>query len=163
MASGNYPLAGSSIVIENLAGQLCKAGVEVTIGALLFTRFLLKDELAALLNSADVFMLPMATMSFVDLGLPTKVFEYQAYGKPIICVSNGEAARYVESTRSGLIIKPKDAGGFAEAIIRLYRNRKLITGLGRNGRQYVIDNLTAEKTGERMYDVLFFAKNRFVV
>jgi glycosyltransferase involved in cell wall biosynthesis len=38
MASGIYPLAGSSIVIENLAAQLCKAGVEVTIGALIFKR-----------------------------------------------------------------------------------------------------------------------------
>lgn len=38
MASGIYPLAGSSIVIENLAAQLCKKGVEVTIGALIFKR-----------------------------------------------------------------------------------------------------------------------------
>ena len=38
MASGIYPLAGSSIVIENLAAQLCKTGVEVTIGALVFKR-----------------------------------------------------------------------------------------------------------------------------
>ena len=68
------------------------------------TRFLPKDELAALLGSADVFVLPMATMSFVDLGLPTKLFEYQSYGKPIICVSGGEPARYVESTKSGLIV-----------------------------------------------------------
>lgn len=38
MASGIYPLAGSSMVIENLANQLCKVGVEVTIGALIFKR-----------------------------------------------------------------------------------------------------------------------------
>lgn len=39
MMSGLYVLGGSSIVIENLADQLCKRGVEVTIGALLFKRF----------------------------------------------------------------------------------------------------------------------------
>jgi glycosyltransferase involved in cell wall biosynthesis len=38
MVSGIYPLAGSSIVIENLAAQLCKKGVDVTIGALAFKR-----------------------------------------------------------------------------------------------------------------------------
>jgi glycosyltransferase involved in cell wall biosynthesis len=38
MASGIYPLAGSSIVIENLADRLGKKGVEVTIGALIFKR-----------------------------------------------------------------------------------------------------------------------------
>jgi glycosyltransferase involved in cell wall biosynthesis len=39
MSSGIYPLAGSSIVIENLAKNLCKTGIEVTIGALRFKRF----------------------------------------------------------------------------------------------------------------------------
>lgn len=38
MMSGLYVLGGSSIVIENLADQLCKRGVEVTIGALKFKR-----------------------------------------------------------------------------------------------------------------------------
>lgn len=38
MTAGIYTLAGSSIVIENLADQLGKRGVEVTIGALKFKR-----------------------------------------------------------------------------------------------------------------------------
>lgn len=38
MLSGIYPLAGSSIVIENLANNLCDAGVDVTLGALFFKR-----------------------------------------------------------------------------------------------------------------------------
>jgi len=38
MTTGIYALAGPSIVIENLADQLCKKGVEVTIGALIFKR-----------------------------------------------------------------------------------------------------------------------------
>jgi glycosyltransferase involved in cell wall biosynthesis len=117
------------------------------------TDFLPKAELASLLDSADVFVLPMASMSFVDLGLPTKVFEYQAYGKPIICVSGGEPARYVEATGSGLIVKPKDAGGFAEAVVRLYEDRELGTELGLKGREYVLENLTAERIGELMYEV----------
>jgi glycosyltransferase involved in cell wall biosynthesis len=38
MTAGVYVLDGSSIVIENLANQLCKRGVDVTIGALTFKR-----------------------------------------------------------------------------------------------------------------------------
>ena len=38
ITSGIYPLAGSSIVIENLANKLCAAGVDVTVGALFFKR-----------------------------------------------------------------------------------------------------------------------------
>lgn len=141
--------------VGDMAPRLKKAIDEFGLrNVLLDTRFLPKDELVALLGSADVFVLPMATMSFVDLGLPTKVFEYQAYGKPIICVSCGEPARYVESTKSGLIVKPRDASGFAETVIRLYKNRKLAAEIGRNGWQYVSENLVVEKIGKQMYEVL---------
>lgn len=115
------------------------------------TSFLSKDKLGALLGSADVFLLPMASASFVDDGMPTKVFEYQAYGKPIICCSDGEPAKYVEATRSGLVIRLGDVSGFAEAVVKLYENRKLADELGKNGWQHVSKNLTTDNIGERMY------------
>jgi glycosyltransferase involved in cell wall biosynthesis len=120
---------------------------------ILDTRFLSKDELVALLGTADAFMLPMASTGFVEEGLPTKIFEYQAYGKPIICVSNGEPAKYVAATESGLVVKPNNAYGFAEAVVRLYKDRELGSKLGFNGRRYVSKNLTAEKIGRRIYAV----------
>ena len=124
------------------------------VNVVLDTRFLPKNELTALLDSADAFVLPMADMNFVELGLPTKVFEYQSYGKPVICVSGGEPARYVESSSSGLIVKPKDASGFAEAVIQLYKNEEFGAELGQKGQQHVSEHLTSEKIGKRMYNVL---------
>jgi len=115
------------------------------------TRFLSKDKLSALLASADAFLIPMVSESCIDEGLPTKVFEYQAYGKPIICVSGGEPARYVEVTGSGLVVKPNDADGLAEAVVKLYEDRKLTAKLAWNGYRYVSENLTTEKIGEKIY------------
>jgi len=145
--------------VGELALKLRRQIKSLNLGnVVLDTRFLPKDELSVLLGSADVFVLPMASASFVDEGLPTKVFEYQAYGKPVICVSGGEPARYVEATGSGLVVKPKDAHGFADAVVRLYRDRKFAAELGWNGWRYVSENLTAEKIGERMYEVLASVK-----
>lgn len=140
--------------VGELAPKLKKAINEFGLkNVVLDTRFLPKDELVALLGSADVFVLPMSTVSFVDLGLPAKVFEYQAYGKPIVCVSGGEPARYVKATGSGLIVKQKDVVGFAEAVFSLYEDRELGAELGLKGREYVSRNLTAERIGERMCEV----------
>jgi glycosyltransferase involved in cell wall biosynthesis len=145
--------------VGEMAPRLKRAISEFGLrNVVLDARFLPKEELVALLGSADVFVLPMAGMSFVDLGLPTKVFEYQAYGKPIICVSGGEPARYVESTKSGLIVKPRDASGFAEAVIRLYKDRKFASELGCNGWQHVSGNLASVEIGERMLRVFVFAR-----
>jgi glycosyltransferase involved in cell wall biosynthesis len=120
---------------------------------MLDTQFLPKAELSVLLRSADVFLLPMASASFVDEGLPTKVFEYHAYRKPIICCSKGEPARYVESLRAGLVVKPGDPDAVAQAVLKLYKDRKLAYELGLNGWRYVVENLTSERIGERMYNV----------
>ena len=142
-----------------LAPQLRKQVSELDLrNVVLDTHFLPKENLSSLLHSADAFMLPMASAHFVDDGLPTKIFEYQAYGKPIICVSRGEAARYIEATKSGLIVEPKDARGFAEAIVRVYEDREFATKLGRNGWQHVSEKLTAEKIGERMHTVFASVK-----
>jgi len=151
----NEDVAFSIRGVGELASKLRRQIRELNLrNVVLDINFLPKDKLSVLLGSADVFVLPMASASFVDEGLPTKVFEYQAYGKPIICVSSGEPARYVEATGSGLVVKPKDAHGFADAVVRLYRDRKLAAELGWNGWRYVSENLTAEKIGERMYEVL---------
>lgn len=150
-----FIIRGVGEMAQNLKKAISEFGLR---NVFLDTRFLPKVELAALLASADVFVLPMAGMSFVDLGLPTKVFEYQAYGKPIICVSDGETARYVESTKSGLIVKPNDAGSFAENIVRLFKDRSLGTELGMNGRKYVSEHLTSARIGERMHNVLVLVR-----
>ena len=66
----------------------------------------------------------MANMAFIDSGLPTKIFEYQSYGKPILCVSNGEAARYIELTQSGIVVPLEDSEALHKAIIDLCTDKR---------------------------------------
>jgi len=147
--------------VGELAVELRKRIRELNLGnVVLDTQFLTPEKLSALLDSADAFLLPMASLGVVDEGLPTKVFEYQAYGKPIVCVSGGEPARYIDATRSGLVVNPEDAYGFAEAIVRIYEDRNLAARLGWNGWRYVSENLTAEKVGARMCRLLTSIESR---
>jgi glycosyltransferase involved in cell wall biosynthesis len=119
---------------------------------ILNTLYLPKNELEDLLDAATVFVLPMA--GFGEQGLPAKLFEYQAYGKPIVCISEGEPARYIAKSRSGLVVKPHDVHGFVEAIRRLYKDRFSATELGLNGRVYASRHLISKKIGKRMYTVM---------
>ena len=118
------------------------------------TNIVSKIKLVEILNLADVFILPMKEIEATEEGLPTKIFEYQALGKPLICCSQGEPAKYVNSTRSGLVVSPGDPETLANAISTLFEDRKLSRDLGLNGQKYVRENLTVEKIGERFYNVL---------
>jgi len=141
---------------REISEMTAKLGVE---NVFLDTNFVSKSRLAEILSSADAFLLPMNERGTVEEGLPTKIFEYQAFGKPIVCCSDGEPARYILSTGSGLVVKPGDAKALANAVWRLYEDEKLAEELGANGQEYVYQNLTCDKIGKRMYKVFVWAND----
>jgi glycosyltransferase involved in cell wall biosynthesis len=119
----------------------------------LSTAYVSKSKLTEIMNSANVFLLPMKGRGVSEEGLPTKIYEYQAVGKPIICASRGEPARYVKHTRSGLIVKPRDPIALTNAILKLRDDEEAASELGLNGWRYVHENLTIEKIGHRMFNL----------
>jgi glycosyltransferase involved in cell wall biosynthesis len=127
---------------------------EFSLGnVMLDTSLVSKLKLVEILNLADIFLLPMKEIQTADEGLPTKIFEYQAMGKPIVCSSRGEPARYIKFTRSGVVVDPGNPKALADVISTLYKDENLIWELGENGQKYVRDNLSVGKIGERMYKV----------
>ena len=57
--------------------------------------------------------------------MSSKLYEYQAVGKPIICCSNGIPGTYVEETKSGLVVSPGDYEALTQAVINLKANPNL--------------------------------------
>ena len=104
------------------------------------------------MNEADIFLLPMNLTGF-DAGLPTKVLEYQALGKPLVCVSSGEAADYILKTKSGLVSTTNEPEKLAQLIMQLVNDEHLAYTLGRNGFNSV-KNLTLESIGARFMDII---------
>jgi L-malate glycosyltransferase len=118
------------------------------------TDLLSKEELAFFLNNADIFLLPMSSSQVIDQGLPTKLLEYQAIGKPIICISNGEAGKYITKTQSGLATTSRQPEELARLIMRLVNDEELTKRLGANGFNNVNSHLTLEIIGKRLMSII---------
>jgi glycosyltransferase involved in cell wall biosynthesis len=123
------------------------------------TELLSEDTLNLFLNNADIFLLPMSPGSF-DKGLPTKILEYQALGKPIVCVSEGEPARYIQEIESGLTTNSREPKQLAQLILRLIDDEELADRLGENGYNNVHRNLTLEMIGERLMDIILYRNKK---
>jgi len=91
------------------------------------------------------------------MGLSSKLYEYQAAGKPILCCSGGQPGRYVSETESGVVVKPGDYEGLVKAVLYLRENRDVAERLGASGRRYVENNLSIEKIGLKMMAVFQIA------
>ncbi|MEM3709046.1 MAG: glycosyltransferase family 4 protein [Nitrososphaerales archaeon] len=116
-------------------------------------RVLSRNEVAELLNQADVLLLPLRSFKRPYLGISSKLYEYQAVGKPIICCAEGQPAEYVQNTNSGIVVRPGDYKALAEAILYLKENKEVREKMGISGRLFVENNLSIEKVGEKMVAV----------
>jgi len=116
-------------------------------------RIVNRGEVARMLGEADVLLLPLSGLGSIEMGLSSKLYEYQAAGKPIICCSSGQPGRYVSETKCGIVVKPGDYEALAKAVLYLRENRDVAEKLGASGRRYVENNLSIEKIGLKMMTV----------
>lgn len=112
------------------------------------------EELANTLSKCDAFLIPMKNEPSLNLSLPTKIVEYQALGRPILCVSEGAPGKYIERTACGIRTDYSRMDQFVEAILRLESDSELCKKLGENGRKFVEEHATFEKIGDHLSRII---------
>ena len=123
-------------------------------------KILSRDKVAELLAEADTLILPLKDFRRPYLGISSKLYEYQAAGKPIICCAEGQPAEYVKETNSGIVVKPGDHEALAKAVLYLRENKGVAEEFGVSGRRYIESNLSIEKIGLKMINILNKALGR---
>jgi glycosyltransferase involved in cell wall biosynthesis len=67
------------------------------------------------------------------LALPIKLFEFMAAGLPIVASDLPNSRSFVAGAQCGILVRPGDAGSFADAICKLVDDPQLAQSLGANG------------------------------
>jgi len=142
-----FVIRGKGLLLEELKKK--KHELNLT-NVSIDSTFVESEQLSSVLSTADIFLVPMKDNHFVNLSLPTKILEYQALGRPIICLSNGAPGNYVQNTNSGLKIPSNNLSELVNAIENLRSDNNLMKMLGENGMRYVNDNLTFAKITRRL-------------
>jgi glycosyltransferase involved in cell wall biosynthesis len=123
----------------------------------IINKILSRTEVGELLGKADVLILPLS--KFYKSGKPyrgmsSKLYEYQAVGKPIICCSKGVSSTYVKESHSGLVVDPGDSEALANGILKLKHDPTLASGMGKNGRRYVENEASIEVVGSNLLQIM---------
>jgi glycosyltransferase involved in cell wall biosynthesis len=138
-----------------LLGSICSKVDELNVkNVRIVDRLLTREGVAELLGQADVLVLPLVEYEKPYRGMSSKLYEYQAVGKPIICCSRGLPSVYVKETDSGLGVYPGDYDALAKAVIELKDNPKLARMMGENGRKCVEAEASIEAVGSKMKEIL---------
>lgn len=113
-----------------------------------------KAHAARFLNAADACVVSLQDIPVFAGAIPTKLIEYMACGRPVLCGVRGEARRIVEEARAGWCFDPDDEGALVDLARRLQQAPKDAEALGLNGRRYVLQHFDARDRQRRMAALL---------
>lgn len=104
-------------------------------------------ELPGQLAQADILLNPRPE----GLGLPLKLLNYLAAGKPI--VSFVGTARFLKHGENGWIVAKDNAKAFADGIAYIAANEKLAAKLGRNAKVFVKQHFSWQSRGQEVIEI----------
>jgi glycosyltransferase involved in cell wall biosynthesis len=86
-------------------------------------------EAVSLMHSADLLFLTNGEGSRQQLGLPGKMYEYLATGRPVLALTHpdGDAGRIIQHVGGGVAVAPDDPGLLLEVIAQACQARHLAT------------------------------------
>lgn len=132
------------------------------------------EEIIAEKNISNVTLLPFQpyedishVFSLGDAGLviskpgvgensvPSKTWSILSASRPVLAnFDENELKSIVAENQCGIFTKAGDKESFKQAILRLYENRELCVEMGRNGREFIMKNLTRAVGTQKYVDVI---------
>lgn len=86
--------------------------------------------------------------------LPSKTWNIMAAARAVIAnFDNDELQSIIEQNNCGIFTPAGDKTAFKKAVLSLYQDRRLCQQMGRNGRQFIMDNLTKEAGTKKYVDI----------
>ncbi len=137
-------LIGEGRMKEKLVSLVKKLGIEQNV-------FFISEvsDTKEILFDLDVFVMPS-----LKEGLGLALMEAMASGLPVIGSAVGGIKNLIQDGYNGLLVKPEDPLGLAEAILALLRDSSKSDFLGNNASNFIKENFSQEEMvlkTERMY------------
>lgn len=87
--------------------------------------------------------------------MPSKTWSIMSTGRPVLAsFDEGELKTIIEKNDCGVFTKAGDLDAFVGAIKQLASNKELCAEMGRNGREFILHNLTKEVGTRKYVDVI---------
>ena len=112
-----------------------------------------KKSIPYYLNLSDAGLIMLKNNSLFKTVIPSKMFEYMGFRKPIIIsIPEGEATAIVEKYDCGIKVNPENPQELMNAILRLYKDKKARMEYGNQGYQTVSEYYNRDTLAGIMLD-----------
>ncbi len=145
-----FVLVGNGAYKKQLEKLLTEQNV-VNVTLLPFQPF---EEISHVFSLGDV-SLVISKPGVGANSVPSKTWSIMSASRPVLAnFDENELKTIIEDNKCGIFTKAGDKEAFKDAILKLYNNRSLCKEYGRNGREFVMRNLTKEVGTQKYVDVI---------
>jgi glycosyltransferase involved in cell wall biosynthesis len=106
-------------------------------GAVTITGRVPFERIGDYLKRAAVGWVPWQPYPKNEKNIPTKLFEYMAYGLPIVASDLASTRPFVRNGENGYLVRASDPSAHAQAILHLLQNPQLGQEMGKHGQELV--------------------------
>ena len=102
-----------------------------------FLRGVPRRRVPGLLAACDAGLVILRDDPLFRITIPSKLYEYMAAGKPVLCSVGGETAGLVDAAGCGIAVPPSEGAALADAVRALARDPAAGAAMGESGRASV--------------------------
>src|ERR1700677_841422 len=113
-----------------------------------------REKIPSYICASDVCLVPLKKSDLFKTVIPTKMLEFMSCARPVILGVDGQARKILEDARGGLVVEPENVDALVNAIRYLAANREIAEAFGRNGREYIVRQLSRRQSAEKYIRVL---------
>ena len=113
-----------------------------------------RQKIPAYICASDACLVLLRKSAVFETVIPTKMLEFMSCARPVILGVEGQAREILEAAQAGVCCEPGNPDALCRAILFLKQNREKAETLGRNGREYILRNLSRQRTAADYLEVL---------
>jgi glycosyltransferase involved in cell wall biosynthesis len=144
-ADTKFLIVGDGPLRNQLSDSIKSANLS---GNFKFLGNLKDDELPAVYNCADVFVLPS-----IQEGQGIVLLEAQASGKPVVAFNIGGVNETVQNKETGFLVNRGNVDELADALLKLLTDKALREKMGSKGHRFVSENYTWDICAQKMLKI----------
>lgn len=145
-----FVLVGNGVYLDTVKSLVSEKGL-MNVHLLPFQPY---EDISYVFSLGDVSMV-ISKPGTGAASVPSKTWSIMSASRPVLAnFDENELKDIIEKNECGIFTKAGDKEAFKDAILKLYGDKELCKRYGRNGRQFVMDNLTKEVGTQKYVDVI---------
>ena len=113
-----------------------------------------RAKIPAYIAASDVALVLLRNSALFKTVIPTKMLECMSCARPVILGVDGQARKILDEAQAGIFVEPENAKVLANTVRTLAASPELCNLLGRNGRRYIVEHFSRQRTAKTYISLL---------